>query len=145
MGQLRTRSHEGGWPQSEPATSSHPSTRTSSLGTGTQGGATGIADRLRRRESCSTRVRPNYVSLSLPTPIPLSAPPPRSGTRSNNGSRARNRPPRTTRKKVGRTLDAEPPAIQDMGVDHRRAHVPVSQQLLHGPDVIAGLEQVGRE
>ena len=35
--------------------------------------------------------------------------------------------------------------LQDMGVDHGRADVGVAEQLLHGADVGAGLEQVGGE
>jgi len=29
-----------------------------------------------------------------------------------------------------------------MGVDHRRLHIAVAEQLLHGADVVAGLQQV---
>lgn len=36
-------------------------------------------------------------------------------------------------------------ALQDMRVDHRRAHVVVTQQLLHGADVVAVFQQVGGE
>ena len=32
-----------------------------------------------------------------------------------------------------------------MRIDHGRVHVPVAQQLLDGADVVAVLEQVGRE
>jgi hypothetical protein len=35
--------------------------------------------------------------------------------------------------------------VEDMGIDHSRFHVLVSQQLLHGADVIAGLEQMSGE
>lgn len=36
-------------------------------------------------------------------------------------------------------------AVQDVRVYHRGAHVAVTDQLLHGSVVVAGLEQVGRE
>lgn len=35
--------------------------------------------------------------------------------------------------------------VQDVGVNHRGAHVAVAQKLLYGADVVAGLQQVGRE
>jgi len=41
------------------------------------------------------------------------------------------------------TQDAAASAVEDMGVDHRRRDILVPQQLLHGPDVVAGLQQVG--
>src|SRR5712664_1404500 len=37
------------------------------------------------------------------------------------------------------------PAVQDVGVDHRRAHVAVAQELLDGADVVACAQQLGRE
>jgi hypothetical protein len=46
---------------------------------------------------------------------------------------------------VERADDAERPAVDDMGVDHRRPHVFVAQQRLNRPDIGARLEQVGRE
>jgi len=36
-------------------------------------------------------------------------------------------------------------SIQHVGIDHRCAHVAVPEQLLHRPDVVVVLEQVGRE
>ncbi len=45
-------------------------------------------------------------------------------------------------------LDCGPnfaPHSQDMGVDHRGAHILVPQELLDGPDVVAIFEQMGRE
>jgi hypothetical protein len=30
-------------------------------------------------------------------------------------------------------------------VDHRGRHIRVAEEFLHGPDVVSGLEQVGRE
>jgi len=40
-----------------------------------------------------------------------------------------------------------PPAstVQDMSINHRRAHILVPQELLHGSDIIAILQQVSRE
>jgi hypothetical protein len=38
-----------------------------------------------------------------------------------------------------------PRAIEHMGVDHRRRHLGVAQELLHGADVVARLEQMGGE
>src|SRR5687768_1082442 len=40
---------------------------------------------------------------------------------------------------------AERTAIEDVRVHHRRAHVGMVQQLLHGPNVVAILEQMCRE
>jgi len=36
-------------------------------------------------------------------------------------------------------------AVEDVGVDHRGSHAAVPEQGLHGTDVVAVLEQVGRE
>ena len=41
--------------------------------------------------------------------------------------------------------DAEWAAVQDVRVDHGGGHVAVAEELLDGPDVVAGLEEVGRE
>lgn len=38
---------------------------------------------------------------------------------------------------VGRTANAAPTSVQDMGVDHRGAHISVPQQFLDRSDVIA--------
>ena len=46
---------------------------------------------------------------------------------------------------VDRTPDAERPAIEHVCVDHRRAHVPMAEQLLDGPNVITVLEEMRRE
>ena len=35
--------------------------------------------------------------------------------------------------------------LGDMGVDHRGLYVRMPEQLLHGPDIVAGLDQVGGE
>src|SRR5436309_15526237 len=32
--------------------------------------------------------------------------------------------------------------IEDVGVDHRRSHIRVSQEFLHGTNVVAGLQEV---
>lgn len=46
---------------------------------------------------------------------------------------------------VQRTSHSAPAAIQHMGVDHRRRHLAVAQQLLNRADVVAGLQHVSRE
>ena len=46
---------------------------------------------------------------------------------------------------VERAAHAEAAAVQDVRVDHGRADVLVAQQLLDGPDVVPGLEQVRGE
>lgn len=46
---------------------------------------------------------------------------------------------------IGWALDARRAAIENVGVDLRRADVTVSQKLLDGPDVVPRLEQVRRE
>jgi len=46
---------------------------------------------------------------------------------------------------VERTPHALSPAVQHMGVDHRRRDIRVAEQLLHRADVVAGLEQVRRK
>ena len=46
---------------------------------------------------------------------------------------------------VGGTHDGAGATVQHMGVDHRRADVPMSEQFLHGPDVVAVLEKVRGE
>jgi hypothetical protein len=50
-----------------------------------------------------------------------------------------------TSSEVERALDAAAAPVQDVRVDHRRAHVGVPEQLLDGPDVVPGLQQVRRE
>ena len=32
-----------------------------------------------------------------------------------------------------------------MGVDHRRVHIPVARELLHGPDVVSAFQQMRRK
>ena len=44
---------------------------------------------------------------------------------------------------IGRVAHPGRAAVEDVGVDHRRGHVPMSQELLNRPDVVAVLEQVG--
>src|SRR5919198_6002713 len=46
---------------------------------------------------------------------------------------------------VGRTPDGGWSSVQNVGVDHRRAHVAVAEQLLDRTDVMAVLEQMRRE
>ena len=46
---------------------------------------------------------------------------------------------------VGGTADGRRAPVQDVGVNHRRAHVAVAEQLLNGSDVVSVLEQVRRE
>ena len=46
---------------------------------------------------------------------------------------------------VQRTFHSEPPALEHMGVDHRRFDVLVAEQLLDGPNVVAIFEKVGGE
>ena len=43
---------------------------------------------------------------------------------------------------IERTPHTSPTALQDMGVDHRRADVFVSQQFLHRPNVVTVLQQM---
>ena len=46
---------------------------------------------------------------------------------------------------VGRAYDPVPATVQDMRVDHRRAHVGMAQQLLDGADVVAVRQQLRRK
>jgi Protein of unknown function (DUF1173) len=46
---------------------------------------------------------------------------------------------------IERAAHAPPTAVEHVGVDHRGGYVAVAEQLLHGPDVVARLQQVGRE
>lgn len=41
--------------------------------------------------------------------------------------------------------DSQAAAIEDMGVDHCRAHIFVAKQLLHRADIVAIFQQVGGE
>ena len=52
---------------------------------------------------------------------------------------------RAQSKLVGRALDAGRALVQDMGIDLRRTEIAGAKQLLHGPDVVSGLEEVGGE
>ncbi len=38
---------------------------------------------------------------------------------------------------IGRATDPSTPSIEDMGIYHRGAYIPVSEQLLNCPDVVA--------
>src|SRR5687768_8920028 len=75
----------------------------------------------------------------------------RTGVARGNGAMADPRRARAPavggelRKPVGRALHAPGTAIEDVRVEHRRAHVSVSEELLHGADVVAVLEEVGRK
>ena len=68
-----------------------------------------------------------------------------SGPACSAGSRVANRPDARIPYFVERTAHAEAAAIQDVGVDHRGLQVAMAEQLLHGADVVAALEQMGRE
>src|SRR6478672_10380798 len=46
---------------------------------------------------------------------------------------------------VGGAFDAAAAAVEDVRVDHRGADVAMPEQLLDGPDVVAGFEQMGGE
>ncbi len=50
-----------------------------------------------------------------------------------------------SRELIARAPDGESSTVQDVGVYHRRPDVFVPEQFLHGPDVIAGREQVRRK
>jgi hypothetical protein len=47
--------------------------------------------------------------------------------------------------KVRGTMDPEPTPVQNVSMDHRRARVAVTQQLLHRPDVVSGIQEMSRE
>ncbi len=42
-------------------------------------------------------------------------------------------------------VDSLPGSVQHMGVDHRRAHIFVTEQLLDRPNIIPVLQEVGRK
>jgi hypothetical protein len=46
---------------------------------------------------------------------------------------------------VSRTPHARRTTIEDVGVDHRRAQIPMAQQFLNGADVVTVLKKVRRE
>ena len=46
---------------------------------------------------------------------------------------------------VQRTADTRRPTVEHMGVDHRRFHIAMTQQLLNSSNVIAAFEHVGRK
>ena len=46
---------------------------------------------------------------------------------------------------VGRAAHGGRAPVEDVGVDHRRRDVAVAEEFLHGADVVAVFEQVGRE
>src|SRR3972149_5622779 len=43
------------------------------------------------------------------------------------------------------TPDGQAAALENMRVDHRRLKIFVTEQILHGPDIVAAFEQVGSE
>ncbi len=47
-------------------------------------------------------------------------------------------------KSIGRVVDSPPASVQYMGVDHRRADIFVTQQLLDPPNILPVLQEVGR-
>ncbi len=64
------------------------------------------------------------------TRLALAAPTPQSTERSES---------------IHRTLHAQAATIQDVRVDHGGGHIRMPEQLLHGANIVTGLEQVGRE
>ena len=46
---------------------------------------------------------------------------------------------------IGLAVDSLAASVQHMGVDHRRAHIFVPEQLLDCPDIIPTLQEVGRK
>ncbi len=50
-----------------------------------------------------------------------------------------------TSQPIHRTLDAQRAAVHHVQVDHGRRHVPMPEQFLHGPDVIAVFKKMRRE
>ena len=46
---------------------------------------------------------------------------------------------------IQRTLHPDTRLVQHVGINHRRAHILVPQEFLHGPNVIPGLQQVRRK
>ena len=46
---------------------------------------------------------------------------------------------------IGRATDASRTPVEDVGVDHRRADVPVTEQLLDSADVVALFQEVSGE
>ena len=50
-----------------------------------------------------------------------------------------------TEEAVRRAVHRAGATIEDVGVDHRRGHVLVAEELLHGADVVAVLQEMGGE
>ena len=46
---------------------------------------------------------------------------------------------------IDRTADRQRASVHDVGVDHRRAHISMTEQFLHCSDVVPVLEQMRRE
>jgi hypothetical protein len=55
------------------------------------------------------------------------------------------RRPAKSSQRIDGAFDPSTAAVEDVCVDHGRREVAVAQQLLDRPDVVAALEQVGRE
>jgi hypothetical protein len=55
------------------------------------------------------------------------------------------RPAAPASERVSRTSDAKPALVQHMRIDHRRPHVGVAEQFLHGADVGACFQEVRGE
>ncbi len=60
-------------------------------------------------------------------------------------ARTRGSPGARLSQPVERTGNAKPAAVQHVQVNHRRTHVGMPDQLLHGPNVMTVLEQVSRK
>lgn len=56
--------------------------------------------------------------------------------------RQTSRPLQIEPESICRAVDSPPAPVQDMGVDHRRAHVLVAEPLLDRPNTRAAFEQV---
>jgi hypothetical protein len=48
-------------------------------------------------------------------------------------------------KVINRAVNSSLAPVQHMGVEHRRAHITMPEQLLNGPNVITVFEQMGGE
>ena len=48
-------------------------------------------------------------------------------------------------REIGRATDTSPSPVEDVGVDHRRADVLVSEQFLNRPDIIPVFQEMGSE
>ena len=48
-------------------------------------------------------------------------------------------------KRIDRATDTSRAAAEDMGIDHRRLHVAMAQQLLHRSDIVTTLQEMSCE